>query len=272
MLTALHTYSTILFSVYGTLHVVHHLLAATVFGMEWHRQIQETYMPRGNAEKLLVWLPTGLSFISGLLLLVKNRRQVISSWNWALFDAGGKVDWLLKNFTNFAPRSGYGYPATNHRQNILHVQYLSASLLGLCLCAHVPAVASLRFVFGNGKPINVYTAAHAMHDTNLPWIARFIFQNYYAILISSFFVHAAASTSKWLIRRKQTAKSHTYDKTADDESSTTQKVMREYCRKLFDRFVWPTIFVSVGVGYATVIGIANKTSEELCNPHWPIKN
>jgi hypothetical protein len=265
MLTTFHSYSNILFSLYGTLHVAHHLLAATVYDMEWHRRIQDTYMLRGNAEKLLIWVPTGLSFISGLLLLLKNRRQVVSSWKWALFDKDGKFDWLVKHLTNVVPRSG-SWAETNHRQNIIHVQYLSASLLGLCLCAHLPAVASLRFFFGGGKPINVYAAAHAMHDTNLPWIIRFIFKNYYAMLISS-----SASTARWLIRRKQNATSHKHDKTIDAQSTTTETIMREYCRKMFVRFIVPSIVFAIGVGYTTVLGIASKTSEELCNPHWPIK-
>lgn len=272
MLTTLHSAGALFFSIYGTLHIAHHLLAATLYDPEWHLKIQEAYMPRGLvSEKLLIWLSAGLSYVSGCLLLFSRRRQVIASWRWLLGDVNGKFDWLLQHGTNFTPRSG-GFAPTNHQQNIIHIQFLSASLLGLCLSAHLPAVMVLRFVFGGGNPINIYGAAHAMHDSNTPWIGRFIFKNYYAVLISSFFIHAVSSVARWFIKRKYKETSRVYNKTNTDDAPTTVNTVGEYARKWFVRAVVPTIIGAVLIGYVTVGGIASKTNEELCAPHFPIKH
>lgn len=260
ILTTFHSYSTILFSLYGIFHVLHHFFAAVFYDTEWHRQMQDSFMLRGIPEKLLIWVPTGLSLLSGFSLLAFNYRQTIASWKW-LFNVGGKIEWLKERVMRVNPKTG-GSGETNDIQNIIHIQYISASVLGLLLCAHLPAVFALRFVFSeNAKPLNIYGAAHAMHDSAMPWIARSVFKLYYMTLISSFFAHGFASTARWLIRRRNPP--------SLCGERTNWPELKNFAGTLHTRFVIPGIFVAVGVAVLTVVGIDRKTNEEICAKHFP---
>ena len=171
------------------------------------------------------------------------------------------------------------------------IQYVSATLLGASLSAHLPAVMLLRYVMKqrDHAPINVYSATHALHDPKLPMFFRCIFGLYYSVLISSFFIHGVCGFCWWRIKKissrgvsvaerlKQRKKddgdgenNSDDDGESNNQNSTSTAVRRNTTISWYNDFViTPSIIISTFVGLGTVIGLAMKTSAELCDPHFP---
>src|SRR3989338_2988492 len=157
-LHSIHTYSTAIFSIYGTLHVLHHFLAATILSPEWHVEFQDKYMPRSFiGEKLFIWLPIFLSYFSGWLLIYKKKTQTKKAISETIS--------LLVNFVFSSSNVSSSKPTVvtssswSDFATIRRIQYISGLLLGVCLTAHVPAVLFLRFAFKarNNAPVNIFT-------------------------------------------------------------------------------------------------------------------
>ena len=133
LLLSTHTYASIFFSIYGTLHVLHHFLAATIMDPEWHIQIQDRFMPRSIiGEKIMILVPAFLTLISGWMLLYKNRKQLIRS----VFETGQ----LALPFFGLGKKIfGDNFAKTSSDEKVIQlskfrrVQYFSALLLGICL-------------------------------------------------------------------------------------------------------------------------------------------
>jgi hypothetical protein len=267
-LNKFHTYSTYLFSIYGTLHVLHHFLAATILSPDWHVAVQQQFMPRGLiGEKLLIWLPVSLSYISGWMLIWKNKTQLVRSIKATLsyfksFLFGAEEETTKKNDDE---KNGTN---TNNNSSALskirHVQYVSSLLLGVCLSAHLPAVFGLRYLFKdrNQEPVTVFTACNEMHNSATPKIAHYIFVGYYAALVASFFTHAACG---FATTRIKDALKNTQQKKNDDNDGIENKQSDDVF--YFNKVVVPSIYVSILLGAVTAVGLYLKTNEEICERH-----